>query len=114
MPLVRRDYDVYANELCSLGHGLALHDPTPNPGAPPVQIGDVGNVVNGQFIRAFNIFYPPDHIINRYGVPPGFEQADTQFRETRVPYPLAGPLYSENVMPEDGAESLIGYVTIIS
>lgn len=67
------DYDVYRDELRSLGLGLPIYEPDPS-GYDRVRIGDVGIITRyGDFERVFNVFYDADHPINAcFGVPDDF------------------------------------------
>lgn len=53
-------WDVYARHLMTIGRGYPLWNPQPNKRCnsdrfdPPVQIGDVGYITSGTFIRLFN------------------------------------------------------------
>lgn len=69
-------WDVYARQLMMVGHGYPLWNPQPNKRRssdsfdPPVQIGDVGYVSNGTFIRLFNATKDAHDEINQaHGVP---------------------------------------------
>ncbi|EKM48633.1 uncharacterized protein PHACADRAFT_266239 [Phanerochaete carnosa HHB-10118-sp] len=63
----------YAEQLVGRGHGLPLWYPEPTEGSfGEVEIGDVGYVSEGAFIRLFNALHPADHPINVHGVPEGF------------------------------------------
>lgn len=69
-------YDTFREELAkaypAFGHALW----EPNPGEyPPVEVGDVGFIREGQFHRLFNVLLPEDHESHeRFGVPEGHEQ----------------------------------------
>ena len=55
------DYDIFRDELANgcPAYGHALWEPDPGQyGA--VQVGDVGFIRTGHFIRLFNILYPKD------------------------------------------------------
>ncbi|KAH9918069.1 WD40-repeat-containing domain protein [Fomitopsis serialis] len=63
-------WNVYANQLLMLGHGYPLWDPRPINCRPGVQIGDVGYISNGAFIRLFNAMASEDDALNaQRGVP---------------------------------------------
>ncbi|KAH9851229.1 hypothetical protein C2E23DRAFT_247420 [Lenzites betulinus] len=49
-------WDIYAEQLTHLGYGYPLWIPDPAPGAPPVEIGDVGWINEGEFVSLFNVF----------------------------------------------------------
>ncbi|KAH9070983.1 hypothetical protein EDB83DRAFT_2673770 [Lactarius deliciosus] len=69
-------YDTFREELAkaypAFGHALW----EPNPGEyPPVEVGDVGFVRQGKFLRLFNALYSEIHPSNqRFGVPEDHEQ----------------------------------------
>lgn len=94
------DYDVYRDELRSLGLGLPVYEPNPCH-YDHVRIGDVGVMTDiGYFERVFNIFYDADHPINaRFGVPNGFVRGEDTWRvENGVSDLLGGAqLKSEHV-----------------
>lgn len=65
---------IYADQLYGHGYGHPLWHPEPN-STGEVQIGDVGYIFEGAFVRLFNILLPPDDAENkRNGVPEGFVQ----------------------------------------
>jgi len=49
-------YDLYSDQLRILKHGHALYEPEPNKGEGEVQIGDVGYIDFGRFMRFANVF----------------------------------------------------------
>lgn len=63
---------VYAEQLVGRGYGLPLWHPEPAEPFGEVEIGDVGYVSEGTFIRLFNALRPADDPINADGVPEGF------------------------------------------
>jgi hypothetical protein len=57
-----------ASQFPTFGH--ALWDPSPGGLYPPVEIGDVGFIREGQFHRLFNALLPADHPSHQnFGVP---------------------------------------------
>ncbi|KAI0633109.1 hypothetical protein C8Q77DRAFT_1040359, partial [Trametes polyzona] len=48
--------DIYAEQLVHLGYGHPLWVPDPAPGKPPVEVGDVGWMNEGEFLPLFNAF----------------------------------------------------------
>ncbi|EKM58722.1 uncharacterized protein PHACADRAFT_117831 [Phanerochaete carnosa HHB-10118-sp] len=67
---------VYAEQLVGRGYGLPLWHPEPiRYGKEPreVEIGDVGYVSEGRFIRLFNAMRPKGDTLNACGMPKGFE-----------------------------------------
>ncbi|OBZ74764.1 hypothetical protein A0H81_05695 [Grifola frondosa] len=85
-------WDVYAEQLFFLKHGLPLWAPEPT-NAGEVLIGDVGYVYNGGFYRLFNTQRSADDGANQlFGVPDKFEpfsspQTLTQLRYAGVNQP---------------------------
>ncbi|KAH9057213.1 hypothetical protein EDB87DRAFT_1578956 [Lactarius vividus] len=65
-------YDTYRDQLASLYHGHALWVPDPAGLYDRVQVGDVGYVKQGQFLRMFNALLPADDSTQVYGVPEGY------------------------------------------
>ncbi|GJE89743.1 hypothetical protein PsYK624_058490 [Phanerochaete sordida] len=65
---------VYAEQLVGRGYGLPLWHPEPIGPFGDVQIGDVGYISEGAFIRLFNALHSKDDPINADGVPAGFSQ----------------------------------------
>ncbi|GJE89740.1 hypothetical protein PsYK624_058460 [Phanerochaete sordida] len=62
---------IYAEQLVSRGYGLPLWHPEPTKFGE-VELGDVGFVSEGSFIRLFNAMRPAHDPINDDGVPPDF------------------------------------------
>ena len=92
---------VYARNLLCCRRGLALFDPTPSRDSGPVQIGDVGSIFRGRFLRAFNVFRPAGDPLNRFGVPENFIPVDFQLQQLEAVdgYPIpAGVLCSKGVV----------------
>ncbi|KAH9032017.1 hypothetical protein EDB85DRAFT_1957290 [Lactarius pseudohatsudake] len=68
-------YDTFREELAKAypGFGHALWEPDPGED-PPVEVGDVGFIREGQFHRLFNALLPEDHESHeRFGVPENHE-----------------------------------------
>jgi hypothetical protein len=61
-------HTTYANALLSKGHGHALWEPDPGEYAP-VELGDVGYLYKGAFIKLFNASKDRDDWSNRLGLP---------------------------------------------
>jgi hypothetical protein len=65
------DYDIFREQLAikypSYGH--ALWEPCPRKPETPVQVGDVGFIRGGNFIRLFNALLPADDPSQELGVP---------------------------------------------
>jgi hypothetical protein len=70
------DYDIFRDELALKypAHGHALWDPSREGLYSAVQVGDVGFIRRGKFIRLFNILLPRDHPSHEnFGVPEYYE-----------------------------------------
>ena len=65
-------YDIYRDQLASLHHGHALWEPDPSGLYDQVQVGDVGYVREGHFLRLFNTLLSADDRAQVHGVPEGF------------------------------------------
>ena len=65
-------YEIYSQELVSLGKGYALWEPDPS-SRPQVELGDVGYIRDGGFHRLFNIHLQPDDPHQPSILPQGFE-----------------------------------------
>jgi len=63
-------YETYANALITKGHGRPLWEPDPGEYAP-VELGDVGYLCKGAFIKLFNASKAIDDPSNRLGLPRG-------------------------------------------
>ncbi|KAJ7840338.1 hypothetical protein B0H13DRAFT_1649748 [Mycena leptocephala] len=75
------DSELYSRVLLSKGYGYPLFRPAPCDDLPELsrktgtQIGDIGVVTDdGSFDPIFNILCASNDRVNRFGVPPGFEQ----------------------------------------
>ena len=67
-------WDIYAEQLISLGYGHPQWFPEPCPDAGEIRIGDVGYLRKGRFFRIFNAMLSANDPINtRNGVPQSFE-----------------------------------------
>ena len=65
-------WDIYAQQLFHHRYGYPLWMPEYDPRLGEVEIGDVGYVSEGAFIRLFNAMRPADDPLNADGVPDGF------------------------------------------
>jgi peptidoglycan/xylan/chitin deacetylase (PgdA/CDA1 family) len=63
-------YETYANALITKGHGHPLWEPDPGEYAP-VDLGDVGYLYRGAFIKLFNVSKDVHDWSNRLGLPHG-------------------------------------------
>ncbi|KIK62781.1 hypothetical protein GYMLUDRAFT_164037, partial [Collybiopsis luxurians FD-317 M1] len=83
---------IYAELLLPKGHGYPMWCPAPNEVLPQhyqnngVDVGDVGLITEeGAFDFLFNVFLPPDHIINQArGVPEDFQPLEKQPNQLHV------------------------------
>ncbi|KAI0364291.1 hypothetical protein BV20DRAFT_974618, partial [Pilatotrama ljubarskyi] len=68
-------WTIYAERLQKLRYGYPLWVPDPPPGQGEVQLGDVGWIYEGEFMRMFNTMRPTDED-QALGVPPAFTRLD--------------------------------------
>jgi len=62
-------HEIYAEQLGLLGfYGHALWQANPH-NEPPVDIGDIGYIEAGAWVKLFNATKPPEDISNRHGLP---------------------------------------------
>ena len=64
-------WDIYAEQLFSLGYGHPLWIPEPN--EREVELGDVGWIKDGEVRTLFSSMKEEDDVVNKKGVPVGFE-----------------------------------------
>jgi hypothetical protein len=76
-------HDTYRDQLGKAypGFGHALWGPGPGCARPPVEVGDVGYIHTGGFIRLFNALLPKDHPSQTRGVPEYYEQLQPQLQD---------------------------------
>ena len=72
----RYEWDVYAEQLFSRGHGYPLWMPDPDPSASEVEIGDVGWIERGGFFQLFNATRGSSDRQIQGAVPRGFQPLD--------------------------------------
>ena len=95
----------YANQLQSLRKGYALFEPSPGIAYDKVRVGDVGYILEGKFMRFFNIFEAFDSSINStYGVPEMCKPLPEEFRETDKLFESVQP----GVHKSEGVEQIGG------
>jgi hypothetical protein len=77
--------ELYARELLPAGHGYPMWIPEASDSLLDeykengLSVGDVGIITtDGAFDVLLNITLPEDRSINKYGVPPGFEQLELE------------------------------------
>ncbi|EKM58726.1 uncharacterized protein PHACADRAFT_182972 [Phanerochaete carnosa HHB-10118-sp] len=75
-------WSVYADQLVGRGYGLPLWHPEPTPEHGEIEVGDVGYVSEGQFIRLFNAMRPEQDPLNALGVPKGFVMLEPNARHS--------------------------------
>ena len=63
---------IYTEQLPTVGEGDAIWLPEPHVSGE-VQIGDVGYILEGAFVRLFNVISPEDHPVPDSDLPDGFE-----------------------------------------
>ena len=67
-------YNIYAQQLFPMRHGYPLWHPEIERGRGlEMQIGDVGYLQDGAFIRIFNATLPSDHPDQNFGTPENHE-----------------------------------------
>ncbi|EIN11258.1 hypothetical protein PUNSTDRAFT_131428 [Punctularia strigosozonata HHB-11173 SS5] len=79
--------EVYAQQLYRLGHGLSAWEPEHE-----VQIGDVGFIQDGRFIKLFNATRAENDPCQRLGVPPYFTPLDLPAHLRDDPYKYFDPM----------------------
>jgi hypothetical protein len=99
-------YDIYREQLASLYHGHALWQPDPAGLYDRVQVGDVGIVKQGHFLRMFNALVPHNDPAQVYGVPEGFVPLNMgPFQNIRTLNLQQGDYCSNTVTVEHGVQS---------
>ena len=79
-------YETYASALITKGHGHPLWEPDPGD-YPGVELGDVGFIDEGGFIRLFNASAGNDDPRNHFGLPQGHSRLLTGRIKRRTPLP---------------------------
>ena len=64
-------YETYASALVTKGHGHPLWEPDPGPNTCAVELGDVGYLCEGAFVKLFNVSKDIHDERNRLGLPLG-------------------------------------------
>jgi len=69
------DYEIFREQLAIKypSYGYALWGPSPINPNRPVQVGDVGFILEGRFHRIFSALLPADDPSQEFGVPEYFE-----------------------------------------
>ncbi|KAH9074322.1 hypothetical protein EDB83DRAFT_2219069 [Lactarius deliciosus] len=99
-------YDTYRDQLANLYHGHALWVPDPARLYDRVQVGDVGYVKQGQFLRMFNALLPADDNAQVYGIPEGYVPLNMgPFNNIRALNLSHGDYCSNTVTMDRGAAS---------
>ena len=100
------DFDVIRDELAItyLGLGYALWLPQPQTNHSPVEIGDVGFVWEGNFVRLFNALLPRNHSSHaRFGVPENYEPLQLREQDHINRGTLAPGIFSSYGLPCGGS-----------
>jgi hypothetical protein len=111
--------EVYRDQLISLFYGHALWSPDPALQYERVEIGDVGYVKDGYFVRMFNVLLPWDHPSNpRSCTPEQYTPLDIGlFSNTKKTRFAKGDYYSRHVNvrnePNVNAATPDEYVVIV-
>ncbi|KAG6809294.1 hypothetical protein H0H92_000783 [Tricholoma furcatifolium] len=90
-------YDIYLEQLSELGQGTPLYYPEPGASGGSLEIGDVGYLHEGAFVRLFNVTRSADDPRQRFGVPEGFQLLDMGLIQTIEAALEPGPLQSKSV-----------------
>ncbi|KAG6810070.1 hypothetical protein H0H92_013485 [Tricholoma furcatifolium] len=98
-------HDIYVEQLIELGQGTPLYYPEPESTDGPVEIGDVGFLLRGRFIRLFNVTRSADDPRQRFGVPEGFEPLNMGHIFTIDSALKPGSLQSKTVMTVEANET---------
>lgn len=96
---------LYAKGLINCGYGLPLWSPEPEPEGE-IQIGDVGFIHDGKFIRLFNAVRPPDDPLNSRGVPDNFVKVEVGHVDTRPHHISKGALCTTSLTAQDNSVDL--------
>jgi hypothetical protein len=96
-------YKTYANALIIKGHGHPLWEPDPGEYAP-VDLGDVGYLYNGAFVKLFNASRDIDDPSNRLGFPHGHCPLRIRDVLRQTPLPKAPEYISSEGVRKKGAE----------
>ena len=69
------DHEIFREQLAIKypSYGYALWEPRPENPNRPVQVGDVGFILEGRFCRLFNALLPADDPSQEFGVPEYYE-----------------------------------------
>ena len=102
-----QDYEIYSSSLYNQARGYPLFEPDPAGEYDYVRPGDVGYTEYGGFHRLFNINYPADHSINRYGVPEYYEPLRTEETASYSRASLPPGTYVSKNMRKAGDEDLV-------
>lgn len=105
---------VYTKELYSLGEGEAIWFPEPH-ATGEVQIGDVGCIVEGAFIRLFNVISPDKYPVPDSDLPEGFEplqEPRLRYIDSRDRALAPGHHHSKSVLCRKVQLDASAYVTI--
>jgi hypothetical protein len=95
-------YETYANALITKGYGHPLWEPDPGEFAP-VDIGDVGYLEKGTFIKLFNASKDEGNWSNRLGLPRGHSPLPVGDIIRKTPLPKAPEYISSEGVRKQGA-----------
>jgi hypothetical protein len=96
-------YETYASALIMKGHGHPLWEPDPGQYAP-VDIGDVGYLHEGAFVKLFNISKDIHDWSNRLGLPRGHTPFHVGDILPKSPLPKAPEYISSEGVCDKGAD----------
>jgi hypothetical protein len=98
-------YETYAHALITKGHGHPLWQPDPGEHAP-IDLGDVGYLYEGAFVKLFNVSKDIHSWSNRLGLP--HEHTPLQVGDIVCKTPL--PKAPEYISSEGVSEKAIGLI----
>jgi hypothetical protein len=96
-------YETYANALITKGHGRPLWEPDPGEYAP-VELGDVGYLYRGAFVKLFNASKAIDDPSNQFGLPRGHDPLPIRNILRNTPLPKAPEYIATKGVRSRGAE----------
>jgi hypothetical protein len=96
-------YETYANALITKGHGHPLWEPDPGDD-PDVELGDVGYIHDGRFIRLFNASAGSDDPRNYLGLPQGHSPLPVGRTTRRTPLPKEPHYIASEGIQSTGAD----------
>ena len=96
-------HETYANALVTKGNGYPLWQPDPGEYAP-VDLGDVGCIYEGAFVKLFNVSKDIHDRSNRLGLPFGHSPLDIGDILYKTPLPKAPEYISSDGVSKKGVD----------